>query len=56
MCVCVYIYYIYIYIYIFFFMDTFVGGKTVKNRRESLTLNSGGWLSLVGGFNEEKAQ
>ena len=51
---CVYIY-IYIYIYIYF-MDTFVGGKTVKNRRESLTLNSGGWLSLVGGFNEEKAQ
>ena len=55
MCVYIYIIYIYIYIYIYF-MDTFVGGKTVKNRRESLTLNSGGWLSLVGGFNEEKAQ
>lgn len=43
-------------VYIYIFMDTFVGGKTVENRRESLTPNSGGWLSLVGGFNEERAQ
>lgn len=37
-------------------MDTFVGDKTVKNRRESLTLPKFRRMVVTGGFNEEKTQ